>query len=155
LKLVDNCQDNRKMLLEENLQQMTKIETLCNTWKMMLTTTRIQESCDSKINGWDMHVDFQEEGEQILNFVLKENEATSSHKNYASTKDEELLHEDMLKEVTTIGILNDKSCAKGKKNTEEEMERFWRSGWKKTQMMDIAWRLQIQFKMILLNCMRS
>jgi hypothetical protein len=26
---------------------------------MMLTTTRIQVSCDSKTNGWDMHVDFK------------------------------------------------------------------------------------------------
>lgn len=40
-----------------------------------------------------------------------------------------------------------------RKEAQMKTWNIWNNGWQKTQMMDIAWMLQIKFKMVF-NCMR-
>ena len=85
-----------------------------------------------------------------MNFVLKEGETTSSHGDYASVEDEETLHEDMLEEITTIGMPSEILMPKEGSVDEDEMDLL--EDWlHKIQVM----RIQVQFKIILLNSMKS
>jgi hypothetical protein len=63
MKTCNNFQDNRNPLFEEEYSTMEQDGDILQHMEecmMMMTTKRIQESCDSETNDWCMHADFEE-----------------------------------------------------------------------------------------------